>query len=177
MTTTENLFFVTINPFTKETEITIKDETFTFQFTELDEWDSFEYSKNIYDVHFHYDEKIWFSIYKNVVKQGYENNQQEVKLFIKLSDDGLKISESKFPNGFDDWQETHFEMVQRICQTEHFNGSKSYKVATEEGIGGLYLLAENLTDKFEQENKGKNWGENDETQYVDAIEKFTNKNL
>ena len=81
----------------------------------------------------------------------------------------------KFTNGFDSWQETHFEMVQQIIRDlENERTGKVQKVSDEFGQGGLYDLSKKLTDKFENEFEGKCWeGES----YYDSLEKFFEKEL
>lgn len=64
-----------------------------------------------------------------------------------------------FPNGFDSWQKTHFEVVEvlcYICSLEEAEQPKSFaelvdQTASEE----MYRLAFNLTNKYEAESKGK----------------------
>lgn len=53
-----------VNPITRITNISIDDCTYQLTFDSLDSWNSFEHQKQIYDVHFHYDEQMWFSIYE-----------------------------------------------------------------------------------------------------------------
>ncbi len=85
----------------------------------------------------------------------------------------------KFPRGFTSWHETHFEVVAeiaRIRSLEEEEAPLNNKVAAREeaqGFGGLYELAEELTDKFEQENKDKTW----DGDYFDFIEEFLEKEL
>lgn len=84
-----------------------------------------------------------------------------------------------FPNGFDDWQETHFEIVQEITKQD-FDNHDSEIVRNEYekfGSGGMYSLAMELTDKFELKYKGKQWGVDDDTQYFDALEEFFKEEL
>lgn len=64
--------------------------------------------------------------------------------------------QDQFPNGFDSWQKTHFEVVEALCYLRDIEEDKQPKgfaellnrSATEE----LYKLARRLTDKFEHEN-------------------------
>jgi hypothetical protein len=64
-----------------------------------------------------------------------------------------------FPNGFDSWHETHFEVVAWIMEIH--NGDERFglvhKRHNEQGLGGLYELAEELTDEFETTYKGREW--------------------
>lgn len=64
-----------------------------------------------------------------------------------------------FPNGFESWQRTHFEVVEVLVYMRNLEEDKKPKSfaemvdqsATEE----LYNLALTLTNKFEEETKGK----------------------
>jgi hypothetical protein len=80
--------------------------------------------------------------------------------------------EDKFPNGLTSWIETHHEIVAAIALNPEDAHNKVNDVEATMGTGGLYELGEKLTDKFEQEHKGKQWGIDDNTQYFDAIEEF-----
>lgn len=82
-----------------------------------------------------------------------------------------------FPNGFTSWYETYFEMVEHIVTTLHYSGTVSQKREEEQGIGGLYELAKEMTDKFEEQYKGTEWGKDDDTQFFDHIETFLKKEL
>ena len=74
-----------------------------------------------------------------------------------------------FPNGFANWQETHFEIVQAIT-IRHIGNHTGVVSARHEaqGIGGLYELAEELTDKFELIYVGREW----DGDFTDAVEDF-----
>ena len=59
-------FDVVVNPFTRESIITNPHDGFfaiKLRFKELDDWTSFTYRDDIYDVHFYYDEEFSFEIY------------------------------------------------------------------------------------------------------------------
>lgn len=84
---------------------------------------------------------------------------------------------SPFPNGFDCWQETHFEISRAIAQQENVLGSKVQEHAESWGTGGLYDLAKELTDKFEKMHEGKAWGEDENSVYFDEIQKFLDAEL
>ena len=64
------------------------------------------------------------------------------------------MSAPVFPNGFDSWQKTHFEVVEALCYLRDIEEPSQHKSfsemlnrsATEE----LYQLAKELTDKFEE---------------------------
>jgi hypothetical protein len=62
-----------------------------------------------------------------------------------------------FPNGFQSWMETHYEVVAHITQLTDVEGSIPNKRMEEQGTGGLYELAEELTNQFEELHKGREW--------------------
>lgn len=74
----------------------------------------------------------------------------------------------KFPNGFQSWQETHFEVVQAITLVPEDAWNRVTNTRAMQGTGGLYELAEELTDEFEKLHEGKNW----DGEFFDAIEEF-----
>jgi len=104
-------------------------------------------------------------------EQGFEFITESVEENEFLSEKGA------FPNGFTEWHETHYEIVQAMTIEWVKDKPKGIVLETQEsaGHGGLYDLAFELTNKFEKENVGKAWGIDEE--YFDAIEKFTNQNL
>jgi hypothetical protein len=78
----------------------------------------------------------------------------------------------RFPNGFDSWMDTHFEVVQHITITLGHEGEDNLARRAQEadGHGGLWQLAEELTDEFEAKWKGEHWGM--EREFYDTIEEF-----
>ena len=64
-----------------------------------------------------------------------------------------------FPNGFESWQKTHFEVVEVLVYMRSLDEDKKPKSldealhhsATEE----MYKLALDLTNKFEEQTRGK----------------------
>lgn len=85
---------------------------------------------------------------------------------------------AQFPNGFESWHETHFEVVQRITFMEdNPEANVVSEIEYTGGTGALYELAKDLTDEFEKIHEGKEWGIDDDTQYFDAIEEFLNEKL
>lgn len=77
-----------------------------------------------------------------------------------------------FPNGFESWQRTHFEVVEVLCYLRDLEEEKQPKnfaefldrSATEE----MYNLALRLTNKYEAETEGKKR----ERSLFDEIEEF-----
>ena len=85
-------------------------------------------------------------------------------------------TEKNFPNGFSSWQETHFEIVQAIT-LEHTQDKRTGLVAYRheaQGIGGLYELAEEMTDLFEAIHEGEEWSE---MGYLETLEAFIDEKL
>jgi hypothetical protein len=81
-----------------------------------------------------------------------------------------------FPNGFSSWQETHFEIVQAIT-LEHIQDKRTGLVAYRheaQGIGGLYELAEELTDEFEAIHEGETW---EDIGCLETLESFIDEKL
>ena len=75
-----------------------------------------------------------------------------------------------FPNGFESWHETHFEVVSFIAlQYERESvTSKVAEINDKQGSGGLYELAESLTNEFELLSKGREW----DGEFFEEIESF-----
>lgn len=80
-----------------------------------------------------------------------------------------------FINGKQSWQETHFEVVSAISYISRLDSP--YGIVAdrleEAGTGGLYELAEELTDEFEVLNQGREWG----GEFFEEIEDFINEKL
>lgn len=82
----------------------------------------------------------------------------------------------EFPNGFKSWQETHYEIVSAIDNEWRKENPQGVVLERQEayGHGGLYLLAEELTDEFERKYDSEHWQFND---YFETIEKFIQEKL
>lgn len=78
------------------------------------------------------------------------------------------MNDKNFPNGFQSWQETHFEVVSFFYNPDNTNSPLIHKIYEEYGTGGMYELAEDLTDEFEEFNKDKNW----DGEFFDEIHSF-----
>ena len=84
----------------------------------------------------------------------------------------------EFVNGFSSWMETHHEVVAEIAfiDTLELEEGLIHEIRTTHGTGGIYELAESLTDEFEQKYKGTAWGE--ELEFFETLQTFLNqKNL
>lgn len=88
----------------------------------------------------------------------------------------MKNKNKSFPNGFTSWMETHHEVVEYIT-----NFIDSFEIPEDElpqseikaardanGTTGLYEVAENWTDEFENINKGRDW----DGEFMDEINTF-----
>jgi hypothetical protein len=81
-----------------------------------------------------------------------------------------------FPNGFTSWQETHYEVVQAIT-IEHMADKRTGLVAYRheaQGHGGLYELAEELTDEFEALHEAEDWVDKG---YLETLENWLDEKL
>ena len=80
--------------------------------------------------------------------------------------------EKHFPNGFQNWQETHYEVVSMISYQTRLPDNQMSDLIRDiyaaQGTGGMWELAEQLTDEFEALNEGRHW----DGQYFDEIEEF-----
>ena len=77
-----------------------------------------------------------------------------------------------FPNGFTSWAETHFEIVRFISNYDEDEGGLIGLTAVMQGIGGIYELAVEWADEFEELNKDRDdW----DGEWFDKIELFCNQ--
>ena len=64
-----------------------------------------------------------------------------------------------FPNGFESWQKTHFEVVEVLCYIRSLEEGKQPKSFSEmldqSASDELYHLALELTNKFEEQTTGR----------------------
>lgn len=79
-----------------------------------------------------------------------------------------------FPNGFEDWYETFFEIAEVLFnqQVGEDETTLANRTLSQQGTGGLYLLAERLTNEFETQYKGTLWGSTEELCFFEKIEDF-----
>jgi hypothetical protein len=74
----------------------------------------------------------------------------------------------RFPNGFESWCKTYYEIVNFLTFT-----SKVAKFYEQNGTEGMYELARELTDEFETLNKGREW----DGEFFKEIESFLIKKI
>lgn len=74
-----------------------------------------------------------------------------------------------------DYLETHFEVVKRLTLELEVEGrpSLAFDVVENQGLGGLYELAESLTDEFQELHKDTEW----DGDFHDTLEQFLNEKL
>lgn len=75
----------------------------------------------------------------------------------------------------EDYLETHFEMVKAIIEEDQLDNlcGLVYERRRDYGYGGLYELAKELTDEFQEKHKGRVW----DGDFADEIESFLNEKL
>lgn len=74
-------------------------------------------------------------------------------------------------NGLTSWHETHYEVVDEMTRRLHKDEDCTQpisKFVEQNGRGGLYELAEELTDEFEEKFKDYEW----DGEFFDEIENF-----
>lgn len=81
----------------------------------------------------------------------------------------------EFVNGFESWQETHYEVVQAITMEQAKDNPQGLVKERHEaqGHGGLYELALEITNEFEKLNEGREW----DGDFFDEIDKFLKEKL
>jgi hypothetical protein len=90
--------------------------------------------------------------------------------------ESIEDGSSKFPNGFTSWMETFYEMTSSITMElakEPHIGLLVAKRYEEQGHGGMYELAQELTDEFERLYAGRQW----DGDFFDAIQDFIETKL
>lgn len=82
-----------------------------------------------------------------------------------------------FPNGFESWQKTHFEVVEVLCYMRDLELDKKPKnfadLIDQSATNELYNLALELTNKYEEQTVGKKR----ERSLFDEIEEFVWKEV
>lgn len=90
------------------------------------------------------------------------------QLTLSLPEYGYQLP---FPNGFESWHETHYEVVAHIEATKHIEGSSANLRMENGGTGGLYLLAQEWTDGFEKLHVGREW----DGEFFDELAEYLDK--
>lgn len=107
-------------------------------------------------------------VYLNVLKFGRASGkpvvEQELKRMATDADAYNRLMKN-MPNGFHNWIETHFEIVQYLTDTLQVGDSMACSIVEARGTGGLYEVAEDLTNAFELKYKGKEW----DGEFYDAV--------
>lgn len=79
-----------------------------------------------------------------------------------------------FPNGVTSYLETHYEIVSMLEYNYNHGDTALERLMETKGTGGLYELAESMTDSFERENEDRDWEDGD---YFEEIESFFNTQI
>jgi hypothetical protein len=84
-------------------------------------------------------------------------------------------TDKDFPNGLTSWIQTHHEIVVMITLVLHKDDRNNPLVSEYEarGTGGMYELAEDLTNKFEELHKDREW----DGEFFEEIEFFFDQEI
>ena len=97
--------------------------------------------------------------------------------FVHTPNSDVFVQEMLFLNGFTSWYETFYEVVAKITYILHTDLRETCRILKDitnmRGRGGLYDLAYELTQNFENYYQGKVW----DGDYFDTIDKFLEKEL
>lgn len=77
-------------------------------------------------------------------------------------------AEHEFPNGFNNWHETHYFISIHVDQTEEVEGTLAFRRRERQGMGALWELAEELTNEFERLHEGRAW----DGEWMDELEQW-----
>jgi len=69
----------------------------------------------------------------------------------------IKNKKMKTPKDLSTYLETHYEIVSYLTLSENKAGTLAQYTRENEGIGGLYSLAQKLADEFEEIHTGTDW--------------------
>ena len=131
-------------------------------------------AKHCPDLHKDIDHVVIDNIYAAMVDFAMQYIQASVSELI-INNQGLKIFKDKqenlFPNGFDSWHETHYEIVSTIEYILN-DGSphKIYDLHSKGGSGYMYEHAQELTNEFELLHKDREW----DGDFLDELHNFLN---
>ena len=83
-------------------------------------------------------------------------------------ENGINMEDKRFPNGFESWCKTYYEIVNFLIFT-----SKVAKPCKQYSTEEMYELVRELTDEFETLNKGREWN----GEFFKEIESFLIKKI
>lgn len=91
----------------------------------------------------------------------------------KTISEELNSFNEMFPNGFTSWQETHYEFIGMIeqCRLMEKQPNKIKDINDNQGTGGFWELAKELTDKFEKAHEGYEF----DGEFFDSVEEKFNE--
>lgn len=113
-------------------------------------------------------------LYEMVEKEGSCVEKHIVDMSIE---DFGAVLNSRFPNGFDEWQETHFEIVDYLSSIGLLKNNDQPKFLREMqsrfGRSFFHVIARDWTDEFEKKNKGRSW----DGELFEEVRKFTKQKI
>lgn len=68
-----------------------------------------------------------------------------------------KMNTTTTPAHLTEYLETHHEIVAHLTRTEDEAGTLAEFTRATQGIGGLYILSQNLADEFMEQTAGTDW--------------------
>lgn len=74
----------------------------------------------------------------------------------------------------EEYLETHYEMVSKIEEQLSEESGFAFDIYEKEGRGGMWLLAKELTDEFQELHKDNDWVEKN---FFDELDLFWEKKL
>lgn len=79
----------------------------------------------------------------------------------------------KYTGDFEDWHETHYEVVKHFVLNEDiFLDKIDDSERQDKGTGGMWVLAKDITEAFQKEYENEIWNELD---YYETLWNFINK--
>lgn len=86
-----------------------------------------------------------------------------------------KVQESRFPNGFESWQETHFEIVAQLVTMRKGGDVPEFLHQVQKDLGrcGFYSYAKLWADEFEKLHAGREW----DGEFFDELDYFVERKV
>ena len=116
------------------------------------------------------------NLVQTVLNQSPYKREQILKVTgVKEEAEIYKTNEPEFPNGFESWHETHFEVVEAIVIQIEKRGytMQLQELQEQSGRGAIWEYAKQLTNEFEKKNEGREW----DGEFYDEIDEFLTEKL
>jgi hypothetical protein len=167
-----------------------RDESFTINLTEgdlHDNWNAITLkNREVFDFNFCWEEysepsvNLYATYYKG--EELYTNHSESYDLeiieqigtFEDYFGEGTKLEESYFIGDFEDWHETHYEVVKHLVLNEDlFLDKIEDSERQDKGTGGIWVLAKDITNAFQEQYQDELWEEGDYYETLwDFIDEF-----